>query len=145
MMSVNYKNSSNQVSRRQIIEFGLVFFLVLSLIIPLVSLWKNDWVWQSWLDWSLSAGITILILSLTTGTKMAPIYLGWMKLAMVLGTVMTALIVSLVYLFIITPIGLLKRLFRSNTDYHKDLDPTLKSYWVDTELNSDPERMEKMY
>jgi hypothetical protein len=76
---------------------------------------------------------------------MAPIYVGWMKLALLLGTVMTAVIVSLVFVFIITPIGLIKRLFKSNTDYIKIIDSDLQSYWLDTQPNDKPERMEKMY
>jgi hypothetical protein len=144
-MSLYLNNDIKQVGRRQIIEFGLVFFLVLSVIIPLVSLWRNDWIWQNWLDWSFSAGIAIKFLCLTTGTRMAPIYVGWMKLALLLGTVMTAVIVSLVFVFIITPIGLVKRLFKSNTDYIKTIDSDLQSYWLDTQPNDKPERMEKMY
>jgi hypothetical protein len=144
-MSLYLNNDIKQVGRRQIIEFGLVFFLVLSVIIPLVSLWRNDWIWQNWLDWSFSAGIAIKFLCLTTGTRMAPIYVGWMKLALLLGTVMTAVIVSLVFVFIITPIGLVKLLFKSNTDYIKTIDSDLQSYWLDTQPNDKPERMEKMY
>ena len=144
-MSLYLNNDIKQVSRRQIIEFGLVFFLILSVIIPIVSLWRNDWIWQNWLDWSFSAGIAIKFLCLTTGTRMAPIYVGWMKLALLLGTVMTAVIVSLVFVFIITPIGLVKRLFKSNTDYIKTIDSDLQSYWLDTQPNDKPERMEKMY
>ncbi len=144
-MSLYLNNDIKQVSRRQIIEFGLVFFLILSVIIPIVSLWRNDWIWQNWLDWSFSAGIAIKFLCLTTGTRMAPIFVGWMKLALLLGTVMTAVIVSLVFVFIITPIGLVKRLFKSNTDYIKTIDSDLQSYWLDTQPNDKPERMEKMY
>ena len=70
-----------------------------------------------------------------------PIYLVWMIFAVVLGWIMTRLVLSVLYFLIVTPIGLIPRLFgkqfldlkwdkktatywnyRSEEDYHVDSD-----------------------
>jgi hypothetical protein len=133
------------VNRRRIIEFGFVFFVVLSIIIPLISLWRNDWEWQPWLDWSVAIGLSLFILCLSTGTLMAPFYRAWMKLAIIMGTIMTAIIVSIVFVFLITPIGLLKRILKSKSDYEKEIQTERLSYWNEVQFDNDPKRLEKMY
>lgn len=133
------------VTRRKIVEFGAVFFAVLTIVIPVFVLWRNDWTWFAWLDWSVAAGIAMLLLCLGTGMMMAPVYKVWMRLALVLGTIMTAVIISVVFILLITPIGLIRRVLRSNSDYSKEFDRQMNTYWVDRAEKHDPRRMEKMY
>jgi multisubunit Na+/H+ antiporter MnhG subunit len=66
-------------------------------------------------------------------------------LALLMGTIMTAAIVTLVFYFVITPIGLVRALLRSNSDYKKTSDRDTHTYWVDRKEPFDPKSMEKMY
>lgn len=133
------------VSRRKIVEFGVVMFTVLSVVIPLIVAWRHGWVWQPWLGASVGVGATLLLLCIATGMMMAPVYRAWMRVALILGTVMTTLIVTVVFVLVITPIGLSRRLLRSRSDYTKRFDRSASSYWVDRADDDLPSRMEKMY
>jgi hypothetical protein len=133
------------VTRRKILEFGAVFFIVLSVIVPVIVTWRNGWTWVAWVDWPLAAGIAMLVLCMVPGMMMAPVYKLWMRLALILGTIMTAVIVTIVFYLVITPIGLIRRLLRSKSDYKQTFDPKAESYWTDRTDRFDPSRMEKMY
>ena len=72
-----------------------------------------------------------------------PIYLLWMIFAVILGWIMTRVILSMVFYFIISPIGLLTRLIGEDfLELKKSSDN--KSYWnirnSKTELNQDYEK-----
>lgn len=133
------------VSRRKIIEFGITMFTVLAVIIPLFVSWRSDWEWAAWLNISIGIGATLLLLCLATGMLMAPVYRAWMRIALILGTIMTTLIVTVVFVLIITPIGLVRRIMRSKSDYAKGFDRSAATYWIDRAEEDLPTRMEKMY
>ena len=71
-----------------------------------------------------------------------PIYILWMTFAVMLGWVMTRLILSIVFYFIMTPIGLLTRLL--GEDFLALKKSNLGSYWNNrdqsVELNQDYEK-----
>lgn len=133
------------VTRRKIIEFGITFFVILSMLLPLFVGWKNDWVWPSWLIWPVAVGVLILSVSAFTGMLMAPVYRLWMRFALVLGTIMTAVIVTVVFYLLITPIGLIRRLSGSKSAYQKKMDKSASTYWVARNYKADGTGMEKMY
>jgi len=56
-----------------------------------------------------------------------PIYLIWMAFALVLGWFMTRMILSLLFYFLITPIGIISRIFGNNFLETKKINKT--SYW----------------
>jgi len=133
------------VTRRNIVEFGIVMFSVLSIIIPLIVVWKNSFEWQDWLNWMVGSGILLLIVTTTTGMLMAPVYRAWMYLAMILGTIMTSIIVTLVFYVLITPIGLIRRLTRSSSSYKRRIDKSATTYWINRSDIKHQSSIEKMY
>jgi hypothetical protein len=76
---------------------------------------------------------------------MAPVYLAWMRIAVLMGTIMTALIVSVVFFLLITPIGLVRRLLKRPSDYHAYPQRAQLTYWKDRNDEMLPEQLEKMY
>ena len=71
-----------------------------------------------------------------------PVYIVWMTFAVILGWVMTRVILSIVFYLILTPIGLITRLFGEDfLDLNKS---NTESYWnnrnSDFELNQDYEK-----
>ena len=57
------------------------------------------------------------------------VYIGWMSVAFMLGFIMAHVILSLFFFLMITPIGLIARLFGQDFLSLK-LDRTAKSYWI---------------
>ena len=71
-----------------------------------------------------------------------PIYMAWMFFAVILGWIMTRIILSVLFYLVITPIGLISRLFGKNFLELKKSNQD--SYWNhrirDLELNQDFEK-----
>ena len=71
-----------------------------------------------------------------------PIYIAWMFFSVMLGWVMTRVILSLLFYFIITPIGILSRIF--GKDFLALNMPDKDSYWDyrsrEIEMNQDYEK-----
>ena len=71
-----------------------------------------------------------------------PIYIIWMVFAVILGWIMTRVILSMVYYFIITPIGIIIRLL--GMDFLELKTSNIDSYWnareSKVELNQDYEK-----
>ena len=66
-----------------------------------------------------------------TGTRAAlPIYIVWMGVAFVMGSIISRVLISLFYYLMITPMGLVMRL--SGRDKLKIKKQDCQTYWVDS-------------
>ncbi len=72
------------------------------------------------------------------------IYRYWMKFAHVLGWVNTRVILSVFYLVILTPVGLLLKVFKKDLLEEK-INPAESTYWLVKEQVVDRERYLKPY
>jgi len=133
-----------EVNPKKIRDFGWVMFIVLGLIIPLFIGYKNDWTITTAMQILFGTGLALLIPSLVAPKAMYGIYRGWMLFAIILGLFMTKVIISIVFLFIMTPIGLFRRVFVKDPLKMK-FDPSAKTYWVDKNNSNAPESYEKQY
>ncbi len=83
-----------------------------------------------------------LFLGLIIPLFLKPIYLAWMGFSIILGWIMTRLILSILFYFILTPIGLITKLL--NEDFLALKKTNAKSYWNnrdhDQERTQDYER-----
>jgi hypothetical protein len=68
----------------------------------------------------------------------------WMKLAEVLGAVMSRVILTLAFILVITPLGLVRRLFAGDTLGLRP-DPKTETYWVPIEQSGPTSRPDKPY
>ena len=59
--------------------------------------------------------------------SLKPVYLFWMTFSIILGWIMTKIILTLLFYFLITPIGLVTRLF--GNDYLRLKESDSSSYW----------------
>lgn len=74
-----------------------------------------------------------------------PVYLVWMSIAIALGFVMTRVILTLVFLLVVTPIGLVMRALGKDP-LTKGPDDSLESYWIPKVYRTrDRERLRKYY
>lgn len=105
-------------------SFGIVFF-ILFLIISLWPLLNSGNV----RIWSLLLSIIFLILGFLNSRILTPFNKIWMKFGVLLSNVVSPIIMVIVFFLVITPIGLLMRLFKKdllNLKFNKNY-----SYWIE--------------
>ena len=104
-------------------KFGITIGIIL-LIITGFLFWKGKESFQIF----LTIGVVLCVLGVAIPVILKPIYWIWMIFATILGWVMTRVILGLLYFIIITPIGLIPRLFGKQ---FLDLrfDKSIDTYW----------------
>jgi hypothetical protein len=125
---------------KEIRNFGLLFTAV-SLILAAFSAYKGNTTWP----WLAGVAFFFLTTGLFAHSILRPIYVGWMKFAFVLGWINTRLILGLFFYLILTPVGLVMRLF-GHDPLHRKIDRKAPSYWVKrppTEFK--PERYQHLF
>ena len=117
-------------------SFGIVFFIVF-LLIGTYPLLNNDHV----RIWSLIISIVFLILGLLNSKILLPLNKIWFKFGTLLGKIISPLIMGLIFFVVVTPIGLLMRLF--NKDLLSLKLNKNKSYWI--EKNDPKSKMKNQF
>ena len=109
-------------SKKDIKSFGITIGIVLFIISGLLIYYDND-------AYQLIAIIASIFISLgfIFPVLLKPIYFVWMTFAAILGWIMTRFILSIVFYFILTPIGLLTRMLGEDFLALKKLPSD--SYW----------------
>ena len=116
-MEQQIKVSSNK-------SFGIVFFIVF-LIIALYPMIKDGDIRL----WSLIVSLIFLILGLINSTILTPLNRLWFKFGIFLGKIISPIILGTIFFLIVTPTGLLLRLFSKdviNLKYNNN-----NSYWIE--------------
>ena len=105
-------------------NFGIVFSIVFLLIALWPLLKQNDV-----RIWSLIISIIFLILGLLNSSILLPLNKLWFKFGILLGSIVAPIVMGIVYFLVVTPTGLIMRMFR------KDLLNLKKNnkntYWID--------------
>lgn len=119
--------------------------VMLGLVVPLVIIWINDWelVRAAWIVSII--GAVFLMAGLLVPLWLRPVYLFWMLLALVLGTVVTRIIITIVFYLMITPIGWIRRAFGSGDPLGLQSPPRSESYWIDRKDSFQSDQMKKQY
>ena len=128
-----------QTETQRLRKFGFVMAVAFG-IFGALFLWRD----KPWGIYTLYAAAAFLGLGLVAPRLLAPIEKAWMALARVLQTVMTALILTLTFLLVMTPMGLLVRLTGKDLLGMKG-DPEIESYWVPVEQEGPASRPDKPY
>jgi hypothetical protein len=124
--------TSIPVDNKKVREFGLVIFIVLGLIVSGVIYFKNDWIVTTLASNLFSGSLVFMLICLVMPRYMYPFYRAWMILALGLGFVATRVIITLVYLLMMTPLGFVRRQKKGSV-YRTFLDfkaSEKKSYWI---------------
>tara|TARA_Y100000022_G_C13107315_1_gene309646 strand:+ start:65 stop:448 length:384 start_codon:yes stop_codon:yes gene_type:complete len=107
-------------------NFGIVFFVVF-IVIALWPISNEEGIWI----WSLVISLIFLILGLINSKILTPFNIIWMRFGLFLGRIFSPIILGFVFFTIITPTGLLMKLFKKNLlnlSFNKE-----KSYWIEKE------------
>lgn len=124
--------------------FGLSVGAIL-IGIALLVLWRRDWTPDGLPIWLGAPGIGLVLFGLILPSVLKPIYRVWMGVAFVLGFVMTHVILTIVFYVMITPIGLVMRVF-GRDPLNRSIETSSASYWTDKEYHDvGPSRLEKYY
>ena len=105
-------------------SFGIVFFIVFLLIAlyPLIN--KGEF-----RLWSLIISFIFFILGISNSKILTPLNKLWFKFGIFLGKIVSPIIMGMIFFFVVTPIGVLMRIFGKdvlNLKYNND-----KSYWIE--------------
>ena len=111
------KTSSNR-------SFGIVFFIVFLLIAlyPLINTGEFRL-------WSLIISFIFFILGILNSKILTPLNKLWFIFGIFLGKIVSPIIMGIIFFFVVTPIGILMRVFGKdvlNLKYNNN-----KSYWIE--------------
>ena len=104
-------------------SFGIVFFVVFILIAiyPLT----ND---ENIRIWSIIVSLVFLILGIFNSKILTPLNIIWSKFGFFLGKIVSPLVMGIIFFFVVTPTGLLMKIFKKdllNLKYNDD-----DTYWI---------------
>lgn len=121
-------------------SFGLTMGLLL-LVIAAYLFWRE----KSGAGYLFAAAVVFAGLGGLVPKLLAPVYRAWMTLALLMGFVMTRVILTVLYLGLFTPIGLISRLLGKDL-LEQRWNPQAQTYWVKrTGGEFKPEAAEKMF
>ena len=105
-------------------SFGLLFFIVFLII----AVWPviND---NSIRVWSIITSLIFLILGVLNSKILTLPKILWIKLGSILGKIIAPIIMGIIFFFVVTPIGLLMKLFKKDSLNRKFNNK--KSYWIE--------------
>ena len=134
------KTERINASPREVRKFGIMFAAV-CLIAGAYAIFRGSphWPW-------FAGGVAFFSLTGLFGNAiLRPLYIGWMKFAFVLGWINTRILLGLFYYGVVTPIGVLLRLFGKDLLDQK-IDRSAATYWIRREKGtSDPKRCERLF
>ena len=113
-------------------SFGILFCIVFA-IIGLYPLLSFNFVRV----WALVIALIFLFLGLTKPSVLKPLNTGWIKLGEILGKIIAPIVMLLVFFIVITPIGLMLRLFGKDILGLK-FSEQVKTYWITRDKNIGP-------
>ena len=105
-------------------SFGIVFFVVF-LIIAIYPLFNS----QDIRIWSLVISLIFLFLGLINSKVLTSLNRIWFKFGIILGKVISPLVMGIIFFFVVTPTGILMRIFKK--DLLKLKFNSNKSYWIE--------------
>ena len=117
-------------------NFGIVFFIVFFLI-AIFPLTNSEEI----RIWSLIISFIFLTLGMLKSKILTPLNNLWFKFGIILGKIVSPLVMGVIFFFVVTPIGLLMRLFGKdllNLKYSLN-----KSYWI--EKNGPKSKMKNQF
>ena len=117
---MNYKDIKISSNR----SFGFLFAFVFSLVAFWPILNQNEI-----RIWSLIIAIVFLILGFLNSKLLTPLNKIWFRFGIFLGNFISPIIMGIIFFFVVTPTGLIMKLF--NRDLINLKKNNKKSYWIE--------------
>jgi Saxitoxin biosynthesis operon protein SxtJ len=126
-------------TNKELRKFGITVSIPL-LLIGSYLWWKDSGVSL----YLLSAGGALLVLGLLAPPTLKYVEIAWMKFATVMSFIMTRVILTIAFIFVITPFGILLRLMGKDLLELK-IDKARTSYWSPVEPDGPQTRPDKPF
>lgn len=114
-------------SRRQLRQFAGIWFPALLGVVGAVVYYHTGspgvpaWIW--------GAALVLSVLGCCAPRLVRPVFVAWMCAAYLIGRLISCLLLAVIYYLIVTPIGLVMRLFGRDPLLRK-FDPSARTYWT---------------
>ena len=118
------KNLIN-IKRKDNFTFGILFF-ILFLIIGLYPLKSGGLI----RIWSVVLSLIFLIITIIRPNLFTFINKSWIQFGILLGKIISPIVMGLVFFFVVTPIGILVRIFKKDV---MGLKRGANTYWINRE------------
>lgn len=123
-MNIRQELKQLKTDPRNLRQFGLLVGGVFAVL--------GGWFWmrhRSFYPYFLAPGAALMMLGLVAPRVLKPVYIAWMTLAIVLGFIVSHVLLISLYYLVITPIGLLARLWGKDFLALKR-DSAATTYWI---------------
>ena len=134
-------STSTEISRKTLTSFALIVSGALLVIVAFR--WWRSGVLHPWMTVLIVIAFLLLVLAAIAPSLLRPVYRGWMFIGEALGWINTRIILTLVFFLVVTPIGVVMRVFGRSP-----MEPARRgdSYWTDVEPHSYGDRhVEKQF
>lgn len=139
-MSILKELKSLPTDTKTLRKFGLMVGGVF-LAIATFLLWRK----VEWGIYLAYVGAPLFLVGAVFPRALKQVYLGWMAMALAIGTVMTAVLLTLFFILVITPVGLFFKLIGRDVLQRK-FDREAPSYWITKEYPiTDRKRYENFF
>ena len=117
-LNKNLKISSNK-------SFGILFFFVFLI----VSLWpiKNG---EEIRLWALIFSLLFLILGILNSKLLTPLNKTWFKFGIKLGSIVSPIVMAVIFFLVVTPIGTIMRLLGKDVLRINNKRKSVSTYWI---------------
>ena len=128
--------------RKDLRKFGLMVGGIL-LLLGFFLLWRGRHATIQISLWAI--GGSLIVFGAIAPKVLRPVYVAWMKFALILGWVNSRILLSLIFFLLFTPIGLIMRLFGRDA-LNRRMSGESDSYWVKREpITSVKEHAERQF
>ena len=124
-MSILGQKQEIKINKKNNITFGILFFLFF-LIIGLYPL-KFD---EAIRVWSVVLSLVLLIITIIKPNLFTFLNKLWVKFGIILGKIISPIIMSLIFFFVVTPIGIFVKILKKDV---MGLKRAGSSYWITRE------------
>ena len=119
---------------KEIKKFSIVFSIILIIIASIQLIMGNDLS-----NYFYGVGLLFLIIGFTLPILMKPIFILFLYFGFVMNWIITRVLLSLLFYFLFTPIGLISRLVGKRYLDTK-FDKNQETYWLDASLGQQEKR-----
>jgi hypothetical protein len=116
--------SWNSTETKEIRKFGFIALIFFGALCAL-GIWKQKVVPTYLFGFLAALGLGFILLP----KPLRPLYSGWLKIAHLIGRIITTLVLALAYYLVLTPSALIKRLF-GGAPLPLKPDGEVTTYWV---------------
>lgn len=129
-----------ELNRKGLREFGCIFGGMIALLFGLLLPWLFERPIPRW-PWLVLAAMVAW--SVAAPTTLRPLYKAWMTFGLFMSRITTPLIMGVIFYAVITPTGLIRRMFAGDT-MQRQWDSEAESYRSESERLPD-ERLNKPF